>query len=371
MIARVRMAWIVAGGADESGVERVTPSLLWQIERLARRHDLHVYVLRYHNQPRTYRLLGATVHDLGRPEGLRRQYAATLDAVRRNGRPDVLHGMLALPAGVVASAVGRRLRVPSIVTCDSGEFVGIDDIGYGAQRSVRQRWAVRAMTRLATRVAVCTEYQARLAGPGGVPPLVLPIGVDVARFHPPAAPLAEGPPWQLLSVGSLNRVKDQQTLLAAFARLLRAGVDALLDIAGEDTGGGAVPREAARLGVAERVTFHGAVPSAALARLYQRAHVFVLSSRHEGGPVVALEAAASGVPIVGTAVGYVADWDGARAIAVPPKSPVPLADAIAGLLADPARRARLAASAREWALHHDADWTAGEFERLCERLAAA
>jgi glycosyltransferase involved in cell wall biosynthesis len=366
----VRIAWVVAGGVDESGVDRVTPSLLWQIERLARRHDVHVYVLRYHERPRTYQLLGATVYDLGRPEGLRRQYAATLDAIRRNGRPDVLHGMLALPAGLVASAVGRRLGVPSVVTCDSGEFVGIDDIGYGAQRSVRQRWAVRAMSRLATQVAVCTDYQARLAEACGVSPLVLPIGVDVARFHPHAARPAEGPPWRLLNVGSLNRVKDQQTLLAAFARLLSLGVDARLDIAGEDTLGGAVLREAARLGVAERVTLHGPVPSAALAALYHRAHVFVLSSRHEGGPVVALEAAASGVPIVGTAVGYVADWDGARAIAVPPKSPVPLADAIARLIANPERRARLAASAHDWAVDHDADWTAGEFERLCERLAS-
>jgi glycosyltransferase involved in cell wall biosynthesis len=364
----VRIAWIVAGGVDESGIERVTPSLLWQIERLARQHDVHVYVLRYHDKPRTYQLLGATVHDLGRPDGIRRQYAATLDAIRRNGRPDVLHGMLALPAGFVAAAAGRRLGVPSVVTCDSGEFIRLDDIGYGAQATVRQRWAVRVMARLASRVVVCTTYQAQLAAACGVRTLLLPIGADVSRFQPPPA-RPDGPPWRLLQVASLNRVKDQQTLLAALARLLAAGVDAHLEIAGEDTLGGAMQREAERLAVAGRVTFHGPVPSAALAPLYQRAHLFALSSRHEGGPVVALEAAASGLPIVGTAVGYLADWAGERAAAVPPNAPALLADAIASLIGDPSRRHRLAASARDWVLRHDADWTAGEHDRLYHELA--
>jgi glycosyltransferase involved in cell wall biosynthesis len=367
----MRIAWVVAGGVDESGVERVTPSVLWQIERLARHHEVHVYVLRYHHRPRTYQLLGATVHDLGRPDGIRRQYAATIDAIRRHGRPDVLHGMLALPAGFVAAAAGRRLGVPSVVTCDSGEFVGLDDIGYGAQATVRQRWAVRLLARLASRIVVCTTYQAQLAAACGVRTVLLPIGVDTSRFQPPVAAPPDGPPWRLLQVASLNRVKDQRTLVAAFARLTAAGVDARLDVAGEDTLGGAIQQEAARLGIAPRVTFHGPLPSASLAVMYQHAHLFVLSSRHEGGPVVALEAAASGLPIVGTEVGYVADWNGDRAVGVPPHDPARLADAIASLIADPSRRARLAASARDWVLRHDADWTAGEHDRLYHRLAAA
>jgi glycosyltransferase involved in cell wall biosynthesis len=367
----VRIAWVVAGGVDESGVERVTPSLLWQIERLARRHELHVYVLRYHHRPRTYQLLGATVHDLGRPEGIRRQYAATLDAIRRNGRPDLLHAMLALPAGVVAAAVGRRLGVPSIVTCDSGEFVRVEDIGYGAQASVRQRWAVRVMCALASRIVVCTEYQARLAEACGVRTVLLPIGVDISRFPPPAVAPADGPPWRLLQVASVNQVKDQQTLLAALARLVAAGLDVRLAIAGEDTLAGSMQREALRLDIAEHVTFHGPVPSASLAALYQGAHLFVMSSRHEGGPVVALEAAATGLPIVGTAVGYVADWAGERAIAVPPHAPTRLADAVASLIADPSRRRRLAASARDWVLRHDADWTAEAHDRLYHELTTA
>ena len=79
---------------------------------------------------------------------------------------------------------------------------------------------------------------------------------------------------------------------------------------------------------------------------------------------MALEAAASCVPITGTRVGYVADWAPDRARAVPAADPQALSDAIVGLLTDPPACRRLASSAHEWAVAHDADWTAGEFTRL-------
>ena len=81
-----------------------------------------------------------------------------------------------------------------------------------------------------------------------------------------------------------------------------------------------------------------------------------------------LEAAAAGVPTVGTSVGYVADWDPDRAVAVPVRNPEALADAITDLLHDPTRRATIGASAREWTLAHDADWTAAQFGRVYDEV---
>src|SRR5438874_11340685 len=71
----MRLAIVVPGGVDPSGRERVVPLLLWLVERLARRHDVHVFVLDYYPEPCSYELLGARVHDLGRvtgPIGFRR-----------------------------------------------------------------------------------------------------------------------------------------------------------------------------------------------------------------------------------------------------------------------------------------------------------
>ena len=118
------------------------------------------------------------------------------------------------------------------------------------------------------------------------------------------------------------------------------------------------------LGVDGQVTFHGFRPTDALAAFYARAHLHVVSSRHEAASVAVLEAASTGLATVGTAVGYVADWTPDRAVAVPVGDSAALADAIVALLHDPSRRQRIASAARAWTIAHDADWTAQQLERV-------
>ena len=366
----MRIALVVTGGVDRSGRDRVIPALLWLIERLARRHEVIVYALRYHEKACSYPFLGATVHDLGRPRGLRRQYAALVRALRRDGTFDVVHGYWALPSGLVAAAAGRRLGVPSVVTLDSGELVSLPRVGYGQQRLWRHRLAVTATLRLASRLTVCTGYMAELARAHSATPDVIPIGVDPDLF-PSAVRPVEGPPWRLLHVASLNPVKDQCTLLDALRRVIHRLPEIHLDIAGEDTLNGAIQDLARKFQVDGHVTFHGVQPTDAVAALYRQSHLVVVSSRHEAAGVVALEAAAAGVPVVGTAVGYIADWAPERAVAVPPVDPAALADAIEAALADLPRRRRLAAAARDWTIAHDADWSARQFERVYRELVHA
>lgn len=369
----MRLGLVVRGGLDASGRERVIPALLWLLERLAQRHEVHVFALHHEPTPRTYRLLGATVHDLGRLRAIRGAgrylHARRLTrAIRAMGGVDVLHAYWALPAGLAATGAARRLRIPCVVTADSGEWATIPDIAYGLQRRWIDRHAVRMVMHRATAVTVCSHYMARLAAAHGVRPGVIPLGVDPPGVAPRAAP--EGPPWRLVQVASLNRVKDHEMMLAALARVVLREPQVHLDIVGEDTLGGAAVRAARALGVDRFVTFHGFVPHDRLWAMYARAHLHVLSSRHEAAGVATLEAAAAGVPTAGTAVGFVADWAPARAAAVPVGDAAALADTILALLADPAHRARLASAACEWTLAHDADWTAGAFDRLYRRLTA-
>src|SRR5262245_47937717 len=362
----MRIALVVTGGFDASGRQHVIPTLLALVERLARKHDVFVYVLRYLTHPSTYRLLGATIRDLGRPTGLRQQYGRLLVALKNDGPFDVLHAYWGLPAGFVTAIAGRRLHVPSIVTCDSGEFVALPDIGYGLQLRSRQRLAIRITARLATKLTVCAQYQAQLAAAHGWSPCIIPFGVDCSAFVP--GERIEGPPWRLLHIASLNPVKDHETLLQSFQALLKHGINAHLDLVGEDTLRGAAPALAARLGIADRVSFLGFQPTDALIPIYQRSHLFVLSSRHEAAGAVVLEAAACGVPVVGTAVGYIADWAPDRAVAVPTQNPAALADAIRESLLNRERREQRAAAARRWTVAHDVDWTSRELDHLYATL---
>jgi glycosyltransferase involved in cell wall biosynthesis len=80
--------------------------------------------------------------------------------------------------------------------------------------------------------------------------------------------------------------------------------------------------------------------------LLAAADVAVLPARWEGRAVVAQEALRAGVPLVATAVGGLPDLVGDAALLVPYGDARALADAVGGLLGDPARRRRLAAAGR-------------------------
>jgi len=367
----VRIGLIVTGGVDRSGRERVTPALLWLIERLARRHDLHVFALHYEEQPCEYPLLGATVHDLGRVDGppglrrwrIRRKLARALAGV---GGFDVLHAYMGMPA-IIAAPIAARMGLPLIASLESGEPVGIEAIAYGLQRRWIDRHALARMMRRAAQVTVPTRFMADHAAFRGIDVAVVPGGIDRHLF--PHGARVDGPPWRLLRVASLNRIKDYPTLLAAFRSILDRGEPAHLDVVGEDTLNGEIQARAASLGLLPHITFHGVKPFDHLAAFYARAHLHVVSSRHEAAPIAALEAAATGLPTVGTRVGYVADWSPDRAVAVPIGDSQALADAIIALLRDPARRRQLAQRAHEWTLAHDADWTAAQYDALYRRVA--
>ena len=97
----------------------------------------------------------------------------------------------------------------------------------------------------------------------------------------------------------------------------------------------------------------------------------MLSSRHEAAGVAVLEAAACGVPTVGTDTGYVADWSPDAAWSVPPGDADSLADAIGLLLLDRERREAMGRHAERRARSYDADWSAAPSNRSTTLVAAA
>lgn len=364
----MRLALVVTGGLHPSGRVQVVPLFLWLIERVSRTHDVHAFVLRHLDTPATYSLSGATIHDLGRPQGAWAQWRALGRAVRRHGPFDVIHGVWAQPAGVLTALLGRRLGLPSVVTCDSGEFAALPRIHYGLQLHPRGRAAARLVCRLATRVHVTTRFMETMAVGHGCTAVRIPLGVDLERIATPS-PRPEGPPWNLVQVASLNSVKDQPTLLQAVA-IARETLDVRLDLVGEDTLGGRIQDLAGASGLSNAVSFHGFVPHDEVAPFHRKAHLYVQSSLHEACGMAVLEAAAAGVPIVGTRVGLVSDLAPQGAVATPPGDPGALAAAIVRLVQNPEERAAIANIARHFAVSHDADWTARELMALYASLAA-
>jgi glycosyltransferase involved in cell wall biosynthesis len=199
----------------------------------------------------------------------------------------------------------------------------------------------------------------------------VPLGVDLETW-PARMPVRRDAqqPARLIHVASLNRVKDQPTLLRALARLRDRGIDFEMHVVGEDTLGGEIQRLAERLGLSARVKFHGFLPQRSLRPLVAASDVMVMSSRHEAGPFSLHEAAVVGVPTVGTAVGEIADWAPQAALAAPVGDAVQLAEHLAMLLRDEDLRLRIAHEARLRAMQENADCTCRAFESIYETLVA-
>lgn len=370
----MKIAVVVTGGLHPTGQEQVVPSWLALFERLARSHDIHAFALKHLPAPQTYRLRGFTVHDLGRPAaplGLTRraQEKALTRALDQSGPFDLIHGLWADPAGQLAARAGKRLNIPSVVTCDSGEFVSIPKIKYGSQRTGRGRRAVREACELASAVHVCTKYMAALAHARGVNTTIIPLTSVTSQAATLKSAFARrtGDKFRIVQVASLSRVKNQQLLIDAF-RIVREKVDAHLDLVGEDTLGGRLQKHVDAIGLTDHVTFHGFLPQDRVLAILGDADLYVQSSLHEAAGVSVLEAAAAGVPTVGTLAGYVADWARTKAVAVGDAIPESLADAILTLHADPDRRRSIAAAARTFAIAHDATFAAAKFDALYRKL---
>ena len=361
----MKIAILTPGGVDRSGTERVIPCLLWLIERLVRGGDeVHVFTFRQETTPGTWPLLGATVHNAGSRRSYR-TLLAMLGDEHRHARFDMVHAFWAAPSGFVGALASRLLRVPMILTLPGQD---IAHLGTGPERThatLAARFKLRIAlwaARVITTPSIAMSRQAIATGIAAEP---VALGVALDRW-PPRAPRRRhrANPIRLLHVASLNAVKDQATLLGAMMRLRYLGVPFELDIIGCDTLGGAIQRLSAAQGLAAQVRFHDVLPQDRLRPWFERADLLVMSSRHEGAPIVMLEAAVAGVPTVGTAVGHIADFAPDAALAVPVGDDVALADAIARLSDNEDLRLRLARAAQERAICEDADFTAARFRAL-------
>jgi glycosyltransferase involved in cell wall biosynthesis len=366
----MKIALIVPGGVDRSGEVRVIPALLALIRRLASEHELHVFAMNQEPLPGSWLLEGARVHNLGRPLTVWRA-ARAIWAEHHNEPFHVLHAIWAGSCGAVAVAMGALLGLPSLVHLAGGELVSLVDIGYGGCRSLRGRLLQHGVVRCATRVTAASAQMCELAARHGVRAQRVPLGVDLARW-PMRSPVRRlhTQKARLAHVASLNRVKDQSTLMHAMRLLADRGCDFHLDVVGEDTMDGEIQTLATKLGLSGRVRFHGFLTQRELRPIVESAHVALISSRHEAGPLAVLEAAAVGVPTVGTAVGHIAEWNAVAASAVPCGDPIALANAVYALLEDDQLRIRLATEALRRAKLEDADETARAFNTMYRQLSA-
>jgi glycosyltransferase involved in cell wall biosynthesis len=302
--------------------------------------------------------------------------ARWLDLARRfladhlTARYDRMLSFWGYPIGAFVVGLARTLRVPAAVMLLGAETADVPSIGYGhLGQPLSRRLVIETCRRADALVAVAQSQLDALARCGFARPddQVVPIGAEAALFPFEAKPRTG--PLKILHVGNLTGVKDQATLLRAFARL-PAALDARLRIVGEGSLRGELVALIHELGLDRAVELTGAVPFAAMPDHYRWADMFVLTSLSEGQNRSLTEAAMCGVLQVSTPVGHIADLGETVAVVVRAGDPQHVADRIVGIAGDADGWNRRVRAARGWAATHDMAWTVDRLSAILEGLRA-
>jgi sugar transferase (PEP-CTERM/EpsH1 system associated) len=293
-------------------------------------------------------------------------------------RPDILHTRNLAPLEAVIPAA--LTRVPVRI---HGEH------GWDAHDPGGMRWRYRLVRRLYRPfvhhyVALSAQIERYLRDGVGVAPSRMSRicnGVDIARFHPAARARESlpGSPFDapgLIMVGAVGRlqpVKDQLTLVRAFAVARQmSGVQGKrlrLVIVGEGPLRGEIEGEIVKLALADVVWLAG--ERADIPEVMRSLDFFVLPSRAEGISNTILEAMASGLAVAATGVGGNAELvtDDVTGIMTPAGDVELMAAAIARLASDAALRQRMGAAARARAeTGFSLDGMAGRYAGLYQSL---
>jgi glycosyltransferase involved in cell wall biosynthesis len=322
------------------------------------------------DMPARVEKVGVSVHRV--PLTTKWSFAAhipRLAALIRSRKPDLvhLHGQFAGSLGQIA--VQLAARPPSVYSVQWPSY--LDDTG--AWSRLRNKSAERVSCGGATMVVAVSEHDRkellarRLCDPAKLIVIHNAYFLEDSAASTPAAPPSSAP-----VIGFVGRLADQkgcEFLMRAAPRVLLTHPSARFVVVGDGPERGRLETLVHQLGIASSVEFTGYDP--APARRMRSMTVLAVPSIYEPLGMVALEAMACGLPVVGSAVGGIPEAveDGRTGLLVPPRDSDAIARALDRLLSAPALAARMGSAARERAEQSFSPKTiAGQYAALYRRL---
>ena len=218
-------------------------------------------------------------------------------------RLDVIHCHYAIPHAAAAwmarELLAKERRLPIVTTLHGTDItlVGQDPSYYTVTRfSIEQSDAITAVSEY------LREETVRAFGSPRERIAVIPNFVDLAEFHPPEERCSGYPPNErvLMHISNMRPVKRLLDVVHIFARV-NAEVPSRLVLVGDGPERDAAERELAKLGLADRARCVGKVED--VAEVLRWADLYLLPSNLESFGLSALEAMATGVPVIGTRAG--------------------------------------------------------------------
>lgn len=199
-------------------------------------------------------------------------------------------------------------------------------------------------------------------------------GIDQHKFTPSSAKKENF----ILSVGALKKRKGYHISIPAFAMAREKLPDLRYRIVGSISNKkyfDYIKQVAKDNGVLDAVDFISNVSDDKLVNFYQEAKLFILTSvnegyNFEGFGLVFLEAAAAGLPVIGTENNGIEDaiWNGYNGLLVPQNSIKETADAIVEILSNPKLSEKMSSAGLNWAKNHLWANTASQYIKIYEQI---
>lgn len=237
-----------------------------------------------------------------------------------------------------------------------GSDVASQEVGRSSARVDRRKQDI--LTR-ASRVTATSRYlaeQTRRRFDHDLPIEVIPFGVDLERFSlRPRDNASQEPVLGFLKTYSAGY--GPHVLLDAMSVLCRRlpNIKLLMHGFGDP---GPYREQALKLGLADRVMIKGGLPHEEVPAALQQIDVFCMPSLAESFGVAAVEAAASGLPVVASRTGGIPEvvQDGSTGILVEPGDPLALGNALCDLVTDPDRMSTMGEAGRAM-VERSFDWS--------------
>jgi glycosyltransferase involved in cell wall biosynthesis len=216
------------------------------------------------------------------------------------------------------------------------------------------KWLGKILTDLSVKVIFPSRLARNSVFPNGCQKtIVIPFGIDLARFRGCHAPVGKGGTPRICFVGTLAYRKGIDVLLTALSVLiLERKRKVILDIwgSGDPDSSRSLKDQALKLGIGEDVRFKGYAGN--IDKILPHYDALVVPSRGESFSLVTVEAMASGVPVVATRCGGPEEIidDGRSGLLVNVCDYRGLAEAIEKMLDDPAYAKMLTVEAQEKAI---------------------
>ncbi|MDZ7376231.1 MAG: glycosyltransferase [candidate division KSB1 bacterium] len=217
---------------------------------------------------------------------------------------DLIHTHFAHPAGYIGAIIAKHFRKPHILTVHGSDILE----EFVPNEIVRLRKHHRDFAlQMANRIISVSNYLKHVLIARGIAPekmIVIPNGIDTNIFIPE---IDLNGHVDILFVGNLIELKGIDLLIQAFHKFYQKYPNLNLKIIGEGPLRDKLCSLALKLGISDRVNFLGPMQNRNVARILSKARLLCLPSRQEGFGVVAIEALASGVPVVGARTGGIID----------------------------------------------------------------